>query len=93
MSIRLLISMSSVPGKSAEFIKARLPRSAEIRKDAGCEQFDVFQNVENPDQFLLVEKWKDEESLQAHYAIKRPQVAPELRVPSTGKNEKYIMED
>jgi quinol monooxygenase YgiN len=93
MAIRIFVPMRALPGKGAEFAKARAPRHVEVRQDLGCEQFDLFQNAEDPDDFLLVERWTDQESLDAHYAIKRPQVAPELRAPgSGGQQERYVID-
>jgi quinol monooxygenase YgiN len=81
MSIRLLVSMKALPGKGAEFAKVRAPRHAEVREEPGCEQFDLFQNTENPDQLILVEKWTDEASLAAHQERnrQRPLLGGELR--------------
>ena len=92
MAVRILVHFQALPGKGDEFAKARMPRHVEVRKDRGCEQFDLFRNVENPDQFMLVERWTDQESLDAHYAINRPQVATELRAPGPGRQEKYIVD-
>jgi quinol monooxygenase YgiN len=92
MAIRIFVPMQALPGKGAEYIKARMPRHEEVRKDPGCEQFDLFQNAENPDQFLLVERWTDEASLDAHYALNRPQIGADLRVPRGGKQERYVVD-
>ena len=32
-----------------------------------------------PPELLMVERWTDEESLKAHYALNRPQIGTELR--------------
>lgn len=72
-------------------VKLRAPRHAEVRKDRGCEQFDLFQNTEDPDDLMLVERWTDEESLNAHYALNRPQIAPELRAGG-GQQERYVVD-
>ena len=81
MAIRIMVSMRAKPGKGTELAKARAPRAAEVRKEAGCEQFDLFQNTEDPDHLVLLERWTDQASLDAHGEHNRtlPQVAPELR--------------
>ena len=91
MPIRILVCFDALPGKGSELVKARATRQEEVRNDPGCEQFDLFQNTENPDQVLLVERWTDEASLAAHYALNRPQVAPELRA-RTAWSERYTIE-
>lgn len=35
-------------------------------KEPGCEIFKIFQNNENPDEFILWEIFKDKESLDTH---------------------------
>jgi quinol monooxygenase YgiN len=92
MAIRILVPMQALPGKGPELARLRAARHAEVRKDAGCIQFDLYQNIEDPDQLLLVELWKDQASLDAHYALQRPQVGTELRT-GTGKAERHITED
>jgi len=92
MAIRIFVRMKTLPGKGAEFAKARAPRHAEVRKDPGCEQFDLFQNAEDPDDFMLVERWTDEEKLNAHYALKRPPIAQDLRAPGGAQPERYVVD-
>ena len=91
VAIRIFVTMQALPGKGAELVRLRAPRHAEVRKDPGCEQFDLFQNTEDPDQVLLVERWTDEASLEAHYALNRPQIGVELRA-GTGKQERYVVD-
>jgi len=92
VAVRIFVKMRALPGKGAEVIKARLPRHAEVRQDAGCEQFDLFQNTEDPDDFLLAERWSNQELLDAHYAIDRPRMGGGLMAPSPGPTERYIVD-
>lgn len=91
MAIRIFVTMQAQPGKGADLARLRAPRHAVVRKDPGCEQFDLFQNTEDPDQLLLVERWTDEASLDAHYALNRPQIGVELRA-GAGKQERYVVD-
>ena len=94
MAVRVIVSIDALPGKGAELARARAPRMAEVRKEAGCEQFDLFQNTEHPDRLLLVERWTDEASLAAHAELnrQRPQVGADLRAGSGGKAEHYTVD-
>jgi quinol monooxygenase YgiN len=83
--------MRALPGKGAELVRLRMPRHEEVRKDPGCEQFDLFQNTEDPDDLLLVERWTDEASLNAHYALNRPRTGPELQV-GPAQQERYVVD-
>ncbi len=55
MAVRLVVSITAAPGKGAEFAQAFRPRCEQSRKDPGCQQFDIFQSVSNPDKFALLE--------------------------------------
>jgi quinol monooxygenase YgiN len=87
----VIVAIDALPGKGTELAKARTAHHDEVRKEPGCEQFDLFQNVENPDRLLLVERWTDEASLAAHSERnrQRPQVGADLRA-GPGRQERYI---
>ena len=93
MPIRIIVSMTALPGKGTELARLRAPRASEVRKEPGCEQFDFFQNTEDPDKLLLVERWTDEETLAAHAERNRqqPQVGTELRA-GAGVMERYTVD-
>ena len=90
MSIRLLVTITAAPGKGAELAKAYGPRCAEVMKEPGCEQFEVFQSVSNPDRLALLERWKDQASLDVHAQVNttRAPLRPELRL-GAGEREDY----
>jgi len=85
-----MVAIDALPGKGTELAKLRAPYQAEVRKEPGCEQFDLFQNSEEPDQLLLVERWTDQASLDAHAERnrQRPSVGGELRA-GPGRSEHY----
>jgi quinol monooxygenase YgiN len=82
MAIRLVLTITAAPGKGSELAQAYRPRCAEIMKEAGCEQFEVFQSVMNPDKLVLLERWTDQAVLDVHAQLNstRPPLPPELRV-------------
>ena len=90
MSIRLVVSITAAPGKGTELAKAYGPRCAEVMKEPGCEQFEVFQSVVDPDKLALLERWKDGVALAAHAEVNktRPPLRPELRA-GAGEREDY----
>jgi quinol monooxygenase YgiN len=81
MAIRLVLTITAAPGKGGELAQAYRPRCAEIMKEPGCEQFEVFQSVVNPDKLTLLERWTDQASLDAHAQLNnsRPPLPSELR--------------
>ena len=44
----------------------RLVVSMKAEPGKRCEQFEMYQNIASPDQFVLLERWADQESLTAH---------------------------
>ena len=65
MAVRLVVTFHATPGKGAELAQAMKARCEVSRQDAGCEQFDVFQRIFDPDK-LVLELWKDKAALDAH---------------------------
>lgn len=92
-AVHLVVTINAAPGKGAELAKVWHPRLAEVRKEPGCEQFDLFQDTERPDVLLLVERWTSEETLAAHSELNRtrPPLPPELR-GGPGKAQRYLVE-
>ena len=90
MSIRLVVTISALPGKGAELAQAYKVRCAEAAKEPGCEQFEIFQSVANPDRLALLERWVDQAALDVHARLNstRPALRPELRAGS-GEREDY----
>ncbi len=90
MAVRLIVTITATPGKGTELADAYRDRCAEVMQEPGCEQFEVFQSVVNPDRLALLERWADQSALDAHLQVNttRPPLRPELRVGS-GEREDY----
>lgn len=90
MSIRLVVSITAAAGKGAELAQAYKARCTQIMQEPGCEQFEVFQSVLNPDRLTLLERWVDQTALDTHARVNqsRPPLPPGLRV-GTGEREDY----
>lgn len=87
MALRLMVTITAKPGKGAELARAYPARCAEIMKEPGCEQFEVFQSVVNPDKLLLLERWTDQAALDAHAKMSRPPLLPELRTGAVERED------
>ncbi len=90
MAIRLVVTITAAPGKGAELALGYKARCADVMKEPGCEQFEVFQSAVNPDKLALLERWTDQAALDAHARLNssRPPLLPELRAGS-GEREDY----
>ena len=94
MAIRLIVTITAAPGKGSELAQAYRSRCAEVMKEPGCEQFEVFQSVVNSDKLALLERWTDKAALDAHAQLNstRPSLSPELRAPGRPEREDYECE-
>ena len=90
MSIRLVVTIMAAPGKGSELAQAYKARCEECLKEPGCEQFEIFQGVANPDRLALLERWTDQAALDAHAKLNstRPPLRPDLRA-NAGEREDY----
>jgi len=90
MAVRLVVTFHAVPGKGAQLAQAMKARCETSRQDAGCEQFEVFQSVSDPDKLVLLERWTDQAALDAHAKLQtqRPALPEELRL-GAGEREDY----
>ncbi|HVO92426.1 MAG TPA: putative quinol monooxygenase [Terriglobales bacterium] len=91
MAVRLIVTINATPGKGAELANLYKARCTEIMKEPGCEQFEVFQSVLNPDKLTLLERWVDQAALDVHSKANatRPPLPAELRVGTT-EREDYV---
>jgi quinol monooxygenase YgiN len=89
MAVRLIVTISAAKGKGAELAQAFKARCLEIMKEPGCEQFEVFQSVVNPDKLALLERWTDQAALDAHARLHSalPPFKPELRGGPTERED------
>jgi len=90
MPIRLVVTITAAPGKGTELAQTYKARCADAMKEPGCEQFEIFQSVANPDRLALLERWADQAALDVHARLNstRPLLRPELRVGG-GEREDY----
>ena len=90
MAVRLVVTINAAPGKGSELAQAYRQRCNEAMQEPGCEQFEVFQSVLNPDKLALLELWSDQAALDTHAQVNttRPPLRPELRL-GNGEREDY----
>jgi quinol monooxygenase YgiN len=90
MAVRLVVTITATPGKGTELAQAFKARCAECMQEPGCEQFEIFQSVLNPDKLALLELWKDQAALDAHAKLNttRPPMPAGLRA-GAGEREDY----
>ena len=90
MAVRLVVTFHAAPGRGAELAQAMKARCEVSRQDAGCEQFEVFQSVVEPDKLVLLELWQDQAALDAHAKLQGQRLPlPEGLRLGAGEREDY----
>jgi quinol monooxygenase YgiN len=90
MAVRLVVTINAAPGKGGELAQAYRSRCTEVMKEPGCEQFEVFQSVLNPDKLALLELWKDQAALDVHAKVNEARAPMPAGLRSgTGEREDY----
>jgi quinol monooxygenase YgiN len=90
MSVRLVVTITAAPGRGSELAQAFRARCADVMKEPGCEQFEVFQSVLNPDKLALLELWKDQAALDVHAKVNATRAPmPEGLRAGGGEREDY----
>lgn len=89
MAVRLIVTITAAPGKGSELAEGYKARCTEVMKEPGCEQFEVFQSVLNPDKLTVLERWADQNALDAHAEVNktRAPLLPELRMGTTERED------
>ena len=91
MAVRLVVTINAAPGKGNELAAEFRKRCAEVVQEPGCEQFEVFQSVVNPDKLALLELWKDQAALDVHAGVNktRAPMPPGLRAGAEREDYTY----
>jgi quinol monooxygenase YgiN len=71
VAIRHVITIRCAPGKAAEFASVFKVVQATALQEDGCEQYELFQSLDDPDTFVLLERWASQEQLDRHMAAER----------------------
>jgi autoinducer 2-degrading protein len=77
-------------GELDAFLKVASANIAESKKEEGVAQFDLLQQADAPNQFMLYEVYKDESALEAHRKTAHFQYWLEVGVPLLTKREKVL---
>ena len=90
MAVRLLVTITAASGKGTELAEVFRTRCADVRQEPGCEQFEVFQSLLDPDKLVLLELWKDQAALDAHAKVNATRAPlPEGLRAGAGEREDY----
>lgn len=52
--------------KRNEFLKAMVPLIASARQEKGCQRYDLYENIEQKNNFSMIEHWESQEDIEQH---------------------------
>jgi quinol monooxygenase YgiN len=76
MSIRHVVTVRVAPGRAADFARVFEDLRAVTLKEEGCEEYELFQSVQDPDRLVVLERWKSHDLLEKHMAAERERNGP-----------------
>ncbi len=70
MAITVHILYRGVQGSALRFAREMMESGTvdRIRQEAGNEEYQYFQSMEDPEAVLLVDRWQDQAAIDAHHA-------------------------
>lgn len=71
MAIRHVITIQVAPGKADEFVSAFRALQATAQREEGCEQYELFRSLDDPERVVLLERWASKELLERHMEAER----------------------
>lgn len=71
MAIRHVVTVQVAAGRAADFATAFAALQAVARREDGCEQYELFQSLDDPDKLVILERWTNQELLDRHMAAER----------------------
>jgi quinol monooxygenase YgiN len=66
MAVRHVVTIEVAPGKVADFTSAFKALQAIVEREEGCEQYELFQSLDDLDRMVLLERWTSQASLDEH---------------------------
>ncbi|XWW44264.1 antibiotic biosynthesis monooxygenase [Fibrella sp. USSR17] len=69
MSLLVFATITAKPGLGAELKAAFLDLIPQVRAEAACQLYELYESAEHTDQFIMRERWDDEAGLATHAAM------------------------
>ncbi len=69
-TLKVIAKIKARPGKVNELLSVLSSLIEPTRKEPGCIRYELMQNNEDPEDFALIEEWKNSGALQSHFATK-----------------------
>jgi quinol monooxygenase YgiN len=66
MAIRHVVTIQVAPGEAAKFADVFKTLQLIVLREQGCEQYELFRSVDDPEKVVLLERWTSPELLDRH---------------------------
>jgi quinol monooxygenase YgiN len=64
--VNVVAHMETSPDKANQLVQVCLGLVEPSRKDPGCISYELFQDKQHPGKVTFIEKWENQEALDAH---------------------------
>lgn len=64
--LTLIATITALPGQSAAVTEGLRRLVTASRAEPGCLQYDLHQHQTHPEQFVMIEQWRDAQALNEH---------------------------
>jgi quinol monooxygenase YgiN len=71
LAIRHVITIRVAAGRADDFAAAFKALQALVQQQEGCEQYELFQSVDEPEKVVMLERWASQELLDKHMQAER----------------------
>lgn len=89
--IKVLSRYTVKTDKIREFQAVAARLISVCKKEKGCLDFELYQDVQNPETFIFIEEWHDGEALAAHMQSKHlSAIIPVLNELKTGASDGLV---
>jgi quinol monooxygenase YgiN len=65
MAVVQVLTFRTQPAAGDEFARGFAPIIEAVRREAGCERYELFRRVDDADAFVMLERWADQASIDA----------------------------
>lgn len=90
MAIRLVVYMEALPGREDDVVATYGRLAPSVREEQGCIEFELHRSIERPGNFVLLERWLDQESLSEHGRLLRERNLDLASIRSITKTDRYV---
>jgi quinol monooxygenase YgiN len=71
MAIRHVVTIQVAQGRAGDFASAFRVLQGIAQQEEGCEQYELFQSLDDPDKLVLLERWASQALLDKHMEAER----------------------